>query len=229
MNTDKTVLLVEDNEKIMEANRRALAKVGYHIEMAFDLAGARDCLARNEPDVIVLDIMLPDGSGLDFLAEIREDITAPVLLLTALGSKDDRLEGLRAGGDDYITKPYDLDELRERVAAFLRRKEIYEARTARKLVRGPLVLDLVAQRAYLDDEDMLLTQKEYALLLLLAQNEGRAVDTTTLYEAVWKAPMGEDANAIKIALSRLRKKLINSGLRLAADRGEGYRLEMTRR
>lgn len=228
MNQQKMILLVEDNEKIMEANRRALADAEYRIEMAFDLAEARASLARREPDVIVLDILLPDGNGLNFLQEIRKTTAAPVLLLTALDEKDDILAGLRAGGDDYITKPYDLDELRERVAAFIRRREMYELRTPDRMTRGPLTLDLIAQQAYLDGKDLFLSQKEYALLLMLTQNEGKAIDSAALYETVWRAPMVGDGNAVWQQMARLKKKLeAGAGqITLTAARGAGYKLKI---
>ncbi|MDL2318746.1 response regulator transcription factor [Eubacteriales bacterium OttesenSCG-928-A19] len=222
MSQPKTVLLVEDNEKIMAANMRALKDAGYCLEVAYTLAEARACLARGETDVIVLDIKLPDGNGLDFIGEIRQTIAAPVLLLTAMNEKDDMLAGLRAGGDDYITKPYDLDELRERVAAFIRRKEIYEARVPQRLVQGPLTLDLIVQKAFLDGKDMLLTPKDYAILCLLTQSAGNAISPEKIYQNVWGQPMGANSHAVKSAIWRLRKKLAGSGHTVHSVRGEGY-------
>lgn len=225
--TQECILLIEDNESIQQANRRALEKRGYRIEAAASLAEARLALARQEPDVIVLDIMLPDGNGLEFLSEIRARTSAPVLLLTALADKDDRLAGLRAGGDDYIVKPYDLDELRERVAAFLRRKKMYEAHTPQKLTRGPLSLDVIAHRAFLNGEDMLLAPKEFALLLLLVQHEGRPLSKEYLYETVWKLPANNDARAVWTHLSVLKKKLTASTggrVQIVSERSRGYLL-----
>lgn len=231
MGEQKTILLVEDNEKIMAANQRTLAAAGYCVKMAASLAEARAYLAEIEPDAIVLDIMLPDGSGLDFLSEARQMSTAPILLLTALGSKDSRLAGLRAGADDYIAKPYDLDELLERVAAFIRRKKILEARTQQKLVRGALTLDIVAQRALWAQEDMLLTQKEYALLLLLVQQEGNMVSLDTLYETVWLAPLGDNAGALWKHISNLKRKVerYTDAIVIKASRGKGYKLSILAR
>ncbi|MDL2274193.1 response regulator transcription factor [Oscillospiraceae bacterium OttesenSCG-928-G22] len=225
--TGECILLIEDNESIQEANRRALEREDYKIEVAASLTEARLALARQEPDVIVLDIMLPDGNGLEFLCEIRAHTNAPVLLLTALADKDDRLAGLRAGGDDYIVKPYDLDELRERVAAFLRRKKLYETRAAQKLTRGPLSLDMIAHRAFLNGADMLLAPKEFALLLLLAQNEGKPLSKEYLYEAVWKLPANNDARAVWTHLSVLKKKLaagMGGRVEIVSERNKGYLL-----
>ena len=114
------VLLVEDNPRILDVNRRMLEKEGLFVLTARTLAEARERVRIAYPDVTVLDIMLPDGSGLDFLAELRETCNAPVLFLTAKAERADIMAGLTAGGNDYITKPYDIDEFRMRVISFLR-------------------------------------------------------------------------------------------------------------
>lgn len=224
MDTKAIILLVEDNIAILEANRRILSKAGYKIHAAKTLTEARNALREAPPDAIVLDILLPDGNGLDFIAEIRKMTTAPVLLLTSLTEKEERLEGLRAGGDDYITKPYDMEELRERVAAFLRRDAMLR-RMEPTITLGSLELNVVSSKAFLDNKDLLLTQKEFALLLLLVQNESAVMQANTIYEKVWNQPMLEDTNAIKIAVSRLRKKLERTEFCIKNLRGEGYRFE----
>ena len=114
------VLLVEDNQKILDINRRLLEKEGIMVLTAKTLAEARERIKLVRPDVTVLDIMLPDGSGIDFLAELKESVKTPVLFLTAKAERTDVLAGLTAGGNDYITKPYDIDEFRARVINFLR-------------------------------------------------------------------------------------------------------------
>lgn len=228
MNRQPVILLVEDNPAILEANRQALAHEGYRIETANSLAEARQALAATPPDAIVLDILLPDGSGLDFLREMREaGQSAPVLLLTSLIKKDERLEGLQAGGDDYITKPYDIDELRARVAAFLRRVRLdrESAPPAQTINRGLLTLDTLAGRAFLNGVDLRLTPKDFSLLRMLVQNEGKTLSKAALYEAVWKAPLAGDDTAIKTAVSRLRKKLEDSDFTIKSLRGQGYRFE----
>lgn len=222
----KTVLLVEDDSRIMAANRRTLETVGYLILEAPDLKVARTLLIAHRPDVIVLDILLPDGSGLDFIAEIRALTTAPILLLTALGKKDERLCGLRAGADDYITKPYDLDEFRERVSAFMRRAQLYEQHFPDQLTLGPLTLDMMRQRAYLSGIDLQLTPKEYALLLILARNVGVPIPKEDLYEAAWNMPMLGNSSALWRQISALKRKLGVSGVEITTERGEGYLLSV---
>ena len=226
---EKTILLVEDNEDILEANRRVLQRAGYSVNVAQSIAAARESLHQRLPDAIVLDIMLPDGNGLDFIEEIRMATTAPVLLLTSLTQKDDRLIGLRAGGDDYITKPYDLDELVERIEAFLRREEMYALRPGANVISvGSLTLDNVANQAYICGKNMGLSMKEFAILLVLVQNKGRAVSKETLYEVVWKQPVITDTRTVWTHVSILKKKLSEDGGRafnIYTERGVGYRFE----
>lgn len=223
----KTILLVEDNKQLSQINQRALARIGYNVLTALNLAQAREHLKQEEPDTIILDIMLPDGNGVDFCREIRERIAAPILFLTSVSGYAQTLEGLAAGGDDYLNKPFDLNLLLAKVEAFLRRDEIMERVrfSNNRLVKGSLTLDIMTARAYLRNTDILLTQKEFALLLLLVQNEGKALSGETIYESVWRQSMTEDANALKNAVSRLRKKMAESSYQITAVRGCGYRFE----
>lgn len=222
------VLLVEDNEQLNDINRRALERENYRVLTAFTLEEARACLAAAEPDVIILDIMLPDGDGVSFCREIRERIAAPILFLTSVTGYEQTLAGLSAGGDDYLNKPFDLDLLLAKVAAFLRRDGIVRrVRFAGPLVRGALRLDVTAGRAWLGGEDMELAPKEFAVLLLLVQNEGRAFAAEKLYQEVWKQPMLDDDHSIKNVIYRLRRKLAarNGDFTITMTRGEGYRFE----
>jgi DNA-binding response OmpR family regulator len=215
---------VEDNLKLLSLNSRILEGAGPRALTARNLAEARAHLKSAAPDVVVLDIMLPDGNGLDFLAELRGVCAAPVLFLTAKTEKEDKLAGLRAGGSDYITKPYDIDELRERVSAFLRLIRD-KGKPPDRIAFGSLTLDLISNQAFADGRDILLTQKEFALLLFLAQRENEVFSAEHLYEKVWNASAAGDARAVKYQLSNLRKKLEGSGYTVAAERGEGYRFE----
>ena len=217
------ILLVEDNQEIMQGNRRLFELEGHGVACALTLAQARASLGERRPDALVLDIMLPDGSGLDFMRELRESEHAgiPVLLLTGLTAKEDVLLGLKSGSDDYLTKPYDFGELLARVEALLRRA----ARVPEVITKGLLSLDVTADVALLNGADLLLTQKEFALLLVFAQNEGRCVGAEYLYEKIWKTSYTNDDSALKNAVSKLRKKLDGSGYTVTSKRGEGYLLE----
>ena len=226
-----TILLVEDNEQILQGNERMLKRRGYNVATALTLAEARTRLGEQIPDAIVLDIMLPDGSGLDFLRELRiekgewrikekenSQLTTrqsqlsilnsqlsniPILLLTGLATPEDVVRGLSGGGDDYLAKPYDFGVLLARIEALLRRAGQFP----KTLTKGALQLDIIANRAFLSGVDMLLSPKEFALLLLMIQNEGRLLATASLYEAIWKLPLTADTSVIRTAVSRLRQKL----------------------
>jgi len=220
---NKKILLVEDNEKIMAGNVRKLTRAGYKASCALTLADARFLVANTNPDIIVLDILMPDGNGLDFMHELRQDnnIKIPILLLSGLASKDDIVEGLNCGGDDYLTKPYDLSELLARIEALLRRSE----RLPEIINKGRLSIDLTAGVATYDGKSLLLTKKEYALLMLFIQNEERFIKAEILYEKVWSAPMESDNTALRSAIKRLRMKLEGCGWSINWSRGEGYIFE----
>lgn len=223
----KLVLLVEDNEKLNAINRRALTLEGYQVLTALTLGEARAHLDAANPDVIVLDILLPDGNGVDFCREIRETTTAPILFLTSVQGYRQALEGMAAGGDDYLTKPFGIDMLLAKVSAFLRRDAIVRRMqpARRMLSKGALRLDTLSQQAYLHGEDMLLTPKEFALLLLLVQYEGETLGAAQLYAEAWQQPMAGDTNAVKVAISRLRGKLGDTGYGITSTRGAGYCFE----
>lgn len=218
------VLLVEDNEKLNDANARVLRLRGYEVHTALTLAEARDNLTRNEPDVILLDVMLPDGSGFDFCAEIRDRTRAHILFLTAKTEHADRVRGLTAGGDDYIMKPFHPEELMARVAAAMRRRGMTGPST-QVLARGSLTLDVVASQAFVHGSDLLLQPKEFALLLLLVQNEGQVLGAEQVYEKIWRQPMVGDKNALQAAVYRLRKKIEHTGYDIRMVRGKGYLFE----
>jgi DNA-binding response OmpR family regulator len=212
------VLLVEDDAAILGGNERMLRRRGYAVASARDLAGARAALAAGlAPDALVLDIRLPDGNGLDFLEDLRKVSDVPILLLTGLAAPADLVAGLGRGGDDYLAKPYDFDVLAARLAALLRRAGSLPG----ILRRGALSFDLAAGRAFLRGEDLLLTPKEFAVLLHLARREREAVGAGGLYESVWKAgPGGGGGSAVKTVVSRLRRKL-GEGFIIECDQSEG--------
>ena len=198
------ILLVEDNAQILHGNERMLRRQGYEIVSAMSIHDTWIAMGEHKPDAIVLDIMLPDGSGLDFMRELRQTSDIPILLLTGLTTPADIIQGLSDGGDDYLTKPYDFGVLLARVDAMMRRA----SRIPKQLVKGSLTLDIRANRAFFRGEDMRLTQKEFAVLFLLVENEGRILSTKYIYETVWKqVPNKDTGNAVKTIISRLRNKL----------------------
>ena len=218
-----TILLVEDNPHIMEINREALIMEDYTVLEAADGRACMKQLAAHDVDLIVLDIMLPDTDGLTLCRRIKEQYGTPILFLSALGESGQIIEGLRAGGDDYLPKPYDIGVLLARIEARLR-----AARGDKRFVRfGSLRLDTVTMIAWSSETDLLLTQKEFILLLSLAKNVNRLVSKEALYREVWGADPGESNTVIYTTVSRLNKKLddAEAGLRVVLHRGEGYALE----
>jgi len=220
---NKTILCVEDDAVILKNNRVTLAASGYKVLTAERLADARAILAERNPDGIVLDIILPDGTGIDLLTELRGGGSKiPVLLLTAWGKPSDVARGLKAGANDYLSKPFEYEVLLARVEAMFRNAELMPERIS----HGPVSIDILSRQAFLNGENMYLTQKEVSLLQLFVQNPGRIIDVEYLYERVWGQPMLNSENAIKVMMSKLRAKLVGTGYTITASRGEGYCYEM---
>jgi len=218
------ILLVEDDIHIQTVNKNILEdEGGYNVSLAMNLAEARSAIAESSPDLIMLDIMLPDGSGLDFLIELRESgCEIPILLLTALGETKDKVAGLRLGSDDYLAKPYDYDELLARIETILHRG----ARQAEPLLKfGTFSIDIENGTVLLNNTDLNLSWIEFRLLHLLARNKDQTMSAESLYEAVWKQKMGDDSRALISTASRLRKKLAGSGYTITFMRNQGYRFE----
>jgi DNA-binding response OmpR family regulator len=225
MTEPKLILLVEDDRALNDLNREALEFAGYRVAAAYTLADARKRLAEATPDAIVLDVKLPDGSGVDFCREIRASITAPILFLTSLRTREDEMRGLENGGDDYLRKPFRIEVLLLRIEAFWRRDEIKNRLQPNVITEGALSLDLLAAQAFLNGRDIMLTQKEFALLLLFIKNKGQALGAEYLYEKIWGATANNDLGAIKVMVSKLRQKIEGSGYGILAVRGAGYRFE----
>jgi DNA-binding response OmpR family regulator len=229
------VLMVEDNPEILYINGKWLNEAGFDTVSAKTLAETRAVLENQSPDIVVLDILLPDGNGLEFLTEFKALCDAPVLFCSSRSGDGDILLGLDAGGDDYIPKPYNVDILVGRVKVMWRREQesrekmraALAAKTPERVIeRGPLKLDLLSGRAYMDGGDARLTPKQFALLFTLIQNEGKVVPNRDLYEAVWGLPANEDTRTVKDHISKLRGKLMMNEftpLTVTAEYGNGYR------
>ena len=215
------LLLVEDDPRIQANSKELLERRGYAIKQAFSLRDAWAVIENDHPRAIILDMQLPDGSGMDFLREIRKTSTVPVLMLTGMDTSEDMIEGLQTGGDAYLTKPYDLGILLTHLEALLRRS----AMVPNMLTFGPLRLIPSSNTAYLNGGNMLLAQKEFALLQLFIQHPDTTISAEHLYEKVWGQDMTVDDSAIKNAIYRLKKKLAGSEYTINAERGEGYRFE----
>ena len=229
--------MVEDNPDVLRLNKKWLEDAGYDTVSAETLNEARRVLECQSPDVVILDIMLPDGDGLKFMSELKTLCEAPVLLCSGKNEDKDVLRGLETGGDDYITKPYNVDILVARVGVMCRKEQSNREKTRaalaaktpeREIVRGPLKLDIISGRAYMNGEDTGLTPKEFALLFALIMNEMREVSAKELYEEVWRLPSNDDPRTIKKHISNIRGKLSideNTSLAITTEYGNGYRFE----
>ena len=219
------ILLVEDNEHIMRINTRLLSGLGYEILAADCAERAIRLLEREQVDLIVLDIMLPDGDGVELCTQIRKTRGTPILFLTAKTSSADIVTGLRRGADDYLTKPYDLNVLAARIEALLRRSREALPETGAYEV-GPLRFVLMQSRASVNGQDLNLSGKEYGTLLYLCRHRGVPVSRDELYHAVWGENASEAGRSIVwTTVSRLKKKLQPYDSQISLDSShDGYEL-----
>ena len=220
-----TILMIEDDRNITTLNQKTLSRRGMDCLTAATLEQARKML-RDEYDLILLDIELPDGSGLDFVPEIRRITAAPILILTGRREDSDIVAGLLSGGDDYLIKPYRIDELHARIVALLRRVELAQSRSLEPRAFGRITMDSASGRAYWDGKDMLLKPKEFSLLWELISRRGDYISGEALYEKLWgDAAIGDD-HTVRSHIYSLRKKIadVQGQLKIEQERNKGYRL-----
>lgn len=198
------LLLVEDEEHVLMINREYFESRGYDTVCASTLMQARLLMEEHTPDLILLDVMMPDGTGLDFCSELRQKTNAPIIFLTCRDENESVVRGLRNGGDDYVAKPYDLNVLHARVAAQLRRAGVM---SAGKIELPPLTLDLLTGEAILNGENIYLTQKEIQLLAYLVLFAGRRLRCEEIYRRAWGAVPVNTSRTIAVHVANLRKKL----------------------
>lgn len=219
------VLTVEDdavtaNEIVSELKQR-----GFEVDW---VDNGRDGMARamsDEYDAITLDRMLPGVDGLSILTAMRTvGIQTPVLMLSALGDVDERVRGLRAGGDDYLTKPFDPEELTARLEVLLRRRQAATVARETALRVGPLELDLISRKVRRDGEEIMLLPTEYRVLEFMMRHAGKTITRTMLFEAVWGYHFDPGTNLIDVHMGRLRKKIDPPGVPplIQTVRGSGY-------
>ena len=219
------ILVAEDDKEGAEFVRRGLDELGHHVVVAGDGVDALHLAATEPFDVVVLDRLLPGLDGLSILRRLRAArIDCPVLLLTALGRIEDRVEGLEAGADDYLVKPFAFSELAARINALARRRPLSEAVTA--IAIGPLEMDLLKREVRRDGRRIALQPREFKLLEALMRDDGRVVTRTMLLERVWDFHFDPQTNIVETHMSRLRAKLNEGGAEdlIETVRGVGYRM-----
>lgn len=215
-------LLVEDNAELADAVVKRLALDGHAIDHAATLAEAEDCLAAASYDLILLDVMLPDGDGRDFLARKRAHLETPVIVLTARAQVSDRVGALDQGADDYITKPFDFSELEARCRAVLRRR----GGSARNQISlGAALFDPLAGTLQHGGVTLELRNREIRLLEVFARHQGQILSKTQVMDHLFSYDAEVTVNAIEVYVGRLRRRIDGMGLRIETVRGLGYRME----
>jgi two-component system, OmpR family, response regulator len=221
------VLVVDDEPTLAELVTMALRYEGWDVRSAANGMSAVRVARDFRPDVVVLDVMLPDLSGLDVLRRLRErSPNLPVLFLTAKDSVEDRIAGLTAGGDDYVTKPFSLEEVVLRLRALLRRTQVAEAVSGSVLAVGDLTLDEDSREVHRDGTSIDLTATEFELLRFLMRNARKVLSKAQILDRVWNYDFGGQANIVELYISYLRKK-IDAGREpmIHTLRGAGYVLK----
>jgi DNA-binding response OmpR family regulator len=224
-----TILLVEDTLDLAAIITRELQAIGFHVLHAADGPTAL-VVHKQQPDLVILDWMIPGLDGLEVLRQIRQSAATPVLMLTARDEESDRILGLELGADDYLTKPFSMRELMARVRALLRRAELIaqtfkadRAADDAPLLAGSLYLDAKGFLATLDNQPLDLTRTEFMLLHLMLRNPGRAFSRDYLLDAVWGQNYVEGDRSVDNSILRLRKKLGALGEAVETVWGIGYR------
>jgi two-component system, OmpR family, KDP operon response regulator KdpE len=218
------VLVVDDEPQILRALRTSLRGAGYDVETAETGEGALAAAAMRPPEAVILDLVLPDGTGIDVLRELRKWTSAPVILLSAIGEEREKVAALDAGADDYVQKPVGIDELLARLRAVLRRT----APSSEPVIEfGDLIVDLEKRSVTMAGQPIHLTPHQFELLRVLAMNEGKLMTHRALLREVWGPGHGSESNLLHVNVSQLRRKIEPDRARpryLLTEPGAGYRL-----
>jgi DNA-binding response OmpR family regulator len=222
------ILVIEDERKVASFIKSGLEEERYSVEVANDCITGIELAMNNQYDAILLDVMLPGNDGFTVLSELRAaGITTPILMLTARGTTEDRVQGLDLGADDYLPKPFSFQELAARLRSILRR---LSPEKTTKLQCADLVLDTVSHFAFRFGKEIELTTKEYSLLEYLMRNKNKILSRSTITQHVWKHNFAPESNIIDVYIKRLRTKIENedgSKPLIQSIRGVGYRMRDT--
>jgi two-component system KDP operon response regulator KdpE len=219
------VLVVDDELQILRGLRVVLKNAGFHVEVAATKAEALDTLAARPPDAMVLDLVLPDGSGVEICEAVRKWSTLPIVVLSAVGDEREKVRALDAGADDYVTKPFGADELTARLRAVLRRAA--DSGSDPSVTIGDLVVDFAARRVTAGGEEVHLTPIEFDLLRVLAIHRGKLVTHRRLLQEVWGPQYSDETHYLRVHVAHIRAKIEADPSRprlLVTDPGVGYRL-----
>lgn len=227
---ENKILVVEDDKNLLDTLKYNLDKEGYLVVTASDGAEALDTARREQPGLLILDVMLPKLSGFEVCRILRKEMTVPILMLTAKDEEVDKVVGLEIGADDYMTKPFSMRELLARVRAMFRRADMSAPPPAagpRTLDAGALRVDVERHQAFLESAELELSPKEFELLAFLAANKGFVFSREQLLEKVWGYDYAGDSRTVDVHVRWLRQKIEDNPskpARLVTVRGAGYKL-----
>lgn len=203
------ILVIEDEERVADLLKRGLEEAGYKIDLAYDGAKGFELFETNTYDLVISDIILPEIGGFELCQKIRDiNKSIPILMLTALGTTDDKLEGFDAGADDYMVKPFDFRELDARIKVLLKRDLLNNKEEKQtQITYGDLTIDLNTKTAYRGDDNIKLSPKEYNLLLYMMKNPERVLSRTEIAKEVWDTHFDTGTNFIDVYINYLRNKI----------------------
>lgn len=220
------ILVVDDEPQILRALRMSLSAHGYEVTIASDGEEALDVMAQKMPDIVILDLTMPRLDGLGLCRRIREWSQVPILVLSVRGAEKDKVMALDSGADDYLTKPFGIEELLARVRAALRRSTAFGKQEEAVFESGDLQVDFARRIVRLRGEEVRLTPTEYEVLRYLVNNSDKVITHRTLLQAVWGPQFGDEAQYLRVFIGQLRKKIEPDPThprRIVTEPGVGYR------
>lgn len=207
MTTSQKILVVDDEAQIIRVLRRSLTAHRYDVRTAADGQAGLELFHDWHPDLVITDLSMPEMNGMELCRAIRKTSTTPIIVLSVKGEEQSKVEALDAGADDYITKPFGINELMARVRAALRRVPANAGQTQPEMTEGDFAIDLAARRILVRQQEIHLTPKEFDLLVYLFQNRGKVLTHRTLLGAIWGGEYTEQTEYLRVFIGQLRKKI----------------------
>jgi two-component system KDP operon response regulator KdpE len=233
MKEHSLILVVEDEPNLSKYLRRSLLAEGFDVIVAFDGIKAMELIHENQPDLIILDLIMPHMTGMEVLEEARKQYNMPIIVLTAVGSFDEKIRALQLGADDYIQKPFDVRELQARIEAVMRRYRIADqpeaiAKKDTSYKNGELRIDYMRRQVLVNEQPVHLTPTEYRLLAIMAENTNRVLKHDYLLASVWGTEYSDDVHVLRATIWRLRQKIEHDAANpdyIVNEPGVGYRMQ----